>query len=88
MKHDEFIKKNIVNHLVSLELPELDAQLCASYGYDLFIKTTANSKNPFKDACDIAGLKAMERGVKGFKYKSPVSKSTRRTKKPQEAFDF
>lgn len=88
MNKDNFIKENIVKHLVSIKLPESDAVICADYGLDLFNKTTANSSNPFKDACDIAGAKAMERVVKGFKYKSPVSKSTRRARKPQEAFNF
>lgn len=83
----QFIVKEVKKYLVSLGLDELTAARCAEQGGVHWLKRVANSRDPFKEACDHAGQKAMERDMK-FKYKSPKAATKRRTKKPQEAFNF
>lgn len=83
----QFIVSNIKSHLISLGLTESNAQWCAEQGFIHYQKRVSNSRDPFKEACDYAGLKASERCF-DFKYKPPKAKGTKRTKKPQEAFNF
>lgn len=82
-----FIKNNIVAHLVSLGLDKHNAEWCAEQGLIHYKKKVSNSKNPFVEACDYAGMMASQRSLI-FKYSSPKSKSKPRAKRPQEAFDF
>ncbi len=83
----DIIIKNIVNHLTELGYSNNTAVSCASSAWQHFQKAICNSKDAFKDACDHAGDKAQIREP-NIKYKSPKAKSTRRAKKPQEAFKF
>jgi hypothetical protein len=76
-----------VQHLVSLGLDENNAEWCAMQGWNYYQKQISNSRDPFKDACDYAALRALERSL-SFNYKPPKAKSRPRTKKPQEAFNF
>ncbi len=87
MSPNEFLKKNIVEHLMKQGINKPNAEYCATQGVNFYSKKTANSKDVFKDACNHAGLIAEQRCF-GFTYKAPVSKTTRRNKRPQEAFDF
>lgn len=84
---NDFIKKNIINHLISLGLDQSNAAWCAEQGIRHYEKAVGNSKNPFNDACDYAGMMASQRSL-SFKYKSPKSKTKPRSKRPEEAFDF
>lgn len=82
-----FIVREIKKQLISQGVDEANADWCANQGYAHYEKRVSNSKDPFKEACDYAGLKAEERCLK-FKYRSPKAKVKRRAKKPQEAFNF
>ena len=83
----DFLIKQISDYLVSVGYSISVSASCAYSGWEFFDKSVCNSKDAFKDACDHAGLKAqiMQPSVK---YKSPKSKTTRRAKRPQEAFKF
>ncbi|MBV1842225.1 hypothetical protein [Photobacterium ganghwense] len=87
MNPTEFLKKNIIEHLMKQGINEANAEYCAIQGIQFFEKKTSNTKDAFNDACNHAGLIAEQRCF-GFKYKPPVSKTTRRLKRPQEAFNF
>lgn len=84
---NQFIKKNIADHLVSLGLDKYNAEWCAEQGLRHYKKAVGNGKNPFNEACDYAGMMASQRSLT-FKYASPKAKSKTRAKRPQEAFDF
>ena len=83
----QVVIKNVVNHLVKLGFSDRVAELSASEGWDHFEKSVCNSRDPFKECCDFAGERAKIREPK-TKYTSPKGKSTARSKKPQEAFNF
>lgn len=83
----DFLIKNIEDYLVSLGMARNSARGYARKGADHFESSVCNSRDPFKESCDYAG-KMAEREIKGFKYKSPKAKGTRRNKRPQEAFNF
>lgn len=83
----DIIIKNIYDHLTSLKFSEANASRSAQKGWEFFDRAVCNSRDPFKDACDHAGAYANLSEPK-IKYKSPKAKASRRTKKPQSAFDF
>jgi len=84
---DQFIKKNIKQHLISHGLDEANANWCAEQGFLHYQRAVDNSKNPFNDACDYAGMMAEQRSLT-FKYRAPKAKVKPRKKRPEEAFDF
>jgi len=87
MDQKELIISNVKKHLIANKLCEPKASRCANDAYQYYLKKVGNSKDPFKETCDHAGKLAMGMDAK-FKYKSPVCKTGRRVKKPQDAFDF
>ena len=86
-KVNEFMAKNIAQHLVKLGLDQANASWCADRGVKHYEKHVVNSKNPFTEACDYAGAIAEQRSLT-FKYSSPKSKTKPRRQKPQDIFDF
>lgn len=89
MNHKELITNNIKQHLINCKLDVIKATKCANDAYEYYLKQVGNSKDPYKQTCDHAGQLASGMVGKGkFKYKSPVNKTGRRVKKPQDAFDF
>lgn len=87
MNQKELITSKIKSHLINCKLDPFKAGKCAEDAYKHFLKKVGNSKDPFKETCDHAGKLAMGLDSK-FKYKSPVSKTGKRVKRPQETFDF
>jgi len=83
----DFIHNNIKKHLMECGLDSGNAEWCAQQGVAHYKKRVGNSKNPFNEACDYAGLIAGQRSLT-FKYVSPKAKAKPRAKRPQEAFDF
>ena len=70
MNQQQFITEQIKAHLLAQGLDAHHAQQCANQGFVHYQKRGANSRDPFKMACDYAGLKAQERCLR-FKYQSP-----------------
>lgn len=87
MNQKELIISNIKAHLIKGKLDPFKSGQCATRAYQHYLKCVGNSKDPFKQTCDHAGQLAMGMDAK-FKYKSPVCKTGRRVKKPQDAFEF
>lgn len=83
----EFIVKQVKDELLRQGLSDAQASSFSFKAGEFFYKSVCNSKDPFKDSCDYAGMLAQSQ-IKGFKYKPPKSKSRSRTKRPQEAFNF
>ena len=84
---NDVLAKSIKAHLVSCGLDSSNAAWCADRSVDYFKYRVCNSKDPFKECCDHAGLLAGQRSLT-FKYQSPKSKAARRSKKPQEVSLF
>lgn len=74
-------------HLVSLGLDKYNAEWCAEQALRHYKEAIGNSKNPFNEACDYAGMMASQRSLT-FKCSSPKAKSKPRAKKPQGSTDF
>ena len=87
MNQKELIISSVKSHLESLKLDPFKAGICANKAHQHYLTSIGNSKDPFKDICDYAGKLGSGMDAK-FKYKSPVCRSGKRTKKPQETFDF
>lgn len=83
----EFVIKEITKELMNQGLVESTAKYYARQAAVYYNKSVCNSKNPFKDTLDYTG-KLAERDIKAFRYKPPKQKTSRRNKKPQEAFRF
>lgn len=87
MNQKELIISNIKQHLISRKLCPIKASQCADKAYQFYLTSIGNSKDPYKETCDHAGKLASGMDAK-FKCKSPVSKTVRRVKKPQETLDL
>lgn len=83
----DLIINNIKQHLINCKLDPFKAGKCADDAYKHFLNKVGNSKDAYKETCDYAGKLASGLEPK-FKYKSPVSKTGKRVKRPQSAFDF
>lgn len=84
----DFLIREVKKHLVSCGFSENNSQFQAEKVWHFFQNQICNSRDPFKECCDYAGVQAalMETGVK---YVSPKAKARKRgSKRPQEAFKF
>ena len=86
MNHKELIITNVKHHLEQLKLDPFKAGICANKAHEYYLKSIGNSKDPYKEICDYAGKLASGMDAK-FKYKSPVVKTGKRVKRPQDIFE-
>lgn len=89
MNQKDLIINNVKLHLEACKLDSFNAGVCAVRAYKYYQTSVGNSKDAYKETCDYAGKLAEGAvGKTKFKYKSPVSKTGRRVKRPQDSFDF
>lgn len=84
---ENYISEQIKSHLINIGYSPYIADSCAQQGGVYYTKAVCNSKDPLKECCDHAGKLAQQKQPE-VKYKSPKSQYRKRTKKPQEAFNF
>lgn len=87
MNQKELIINNVKQHLINCKLCPIKAGRCADKAYQFYLTSIDNGKDPYKETCDHAGKLAMGMDSK-FKYKTPVCRTGKRVKKPQDVFDF
>lgn len=84
---EDYVSNKIKEYLISIGYRESVAMLSAKEGGCFFTKSCCNSKDAFKECCDFAGKIAQQKQP-SIKYKQPKSPTRKRSKKPQEAFNF
>lgn len=87
MDTGEFLKKNIIKELMSQGFSQSLSESCANKGFEFYKNTAKFDGGAYRDCCNHAGTLAMQMSI-GIKFKQVTAKRQKRTKRPQDAFDF
>lgn len=87
MDAEAFLNKNIFKELTSQGFSSSLAESCANKAIDYYKKTAKFSGGAYLECVNYAGTLAAQRAV-GIKFKQVKPKRSKKTKRPQEAWDF
>jgi hypothetical protein len=87
MGTEAFLKKNIIKELTSQGFSICTVEYCANKGIEYYKKTAKFSGGAYLECVNHAGSQAQQMSV-GIKFKTVKAKPQKRTKRPQDAWDF